>query len=43
MKLAVGLMEGVESVRVELLGTFTDAAGKSYPPGHNTISNPRSH
>ncbi len=33
MKLAVGLMEGVESVRVELLGTFTDAAGKSYPPG----------
>jgi SpoIID/LytB domain protein len=33
MNLAVGLMEGVESVRVELLGTFTDAAGKSYPPG----------
>jgi len=33
MNLAVGLMEGVESVRVELLGTFTDAAGKGYPPG----------
>ena len=33
MNLAVGLMEGVESVRVELLGTFTDAAGKSYSPG----------
>ena len=30
MKLAVGLMEGVESVEVELLGTFTDAAGQSY-------------
>jgi SpoIID/LytB domain protein len=33
MNLAVGLMEGAESVRVELLGTFTNAAGQSYPPG----------
>ena len=33
MNLAVGLMEGVESVRVELLGAFTDTAGKSYPAG----------
>ena len=33
MKLAVGLAEGREFVDVELLGAFTDSAGKSYPPG----------
>lgn len=33
MKLAVGLMEGAESVHVELIGTFKDASGKTYPAG----------
>jgi SpoIID/LytB domain protein len=33
MKLAVGLIEGLESVDVELLGTFTDETGRSYAPG----------
>jgi len=33
MKLAVGLIEGLESIDVELLGRFTDASGRSYPPG----------
>lgn len=33
MKLAVGLMEGRESVQVEVLGVFADAAGKQYPAG----------
>jgi SpoIID/LytB domain protein len=34
MKLAVGLMEGGESIEVELLGTFTSASGQTYPAGH---------
>ena len=33
MKLAVGLIEGLESVDVELLGPFTDPTGRAYPPG----------
>jgi SpoIID/LytB domain protein len=33
MKLAVGLMEGTESVDVELQGTFADGGGKRYSPG----------
>jgi len=33
MKLAVGLIEGLESVDVELLGNFADASGRSYSPG----------
>ena len=33
MKLAVGLMEGREAVEAELLGTFKDTAGQTYPAG----------
>jgi SpoIID/LytB domain protein len=33
MKISVGLMEGVQSVDIELLGKFTDASGRSYAPG----------
>ncbi|HET9943874.1 MAG TPA: hypothetical protein VFR05_11050, partial [Terriglobia bacterium] len=38
MKLAVGLIDGLESVDVELLGEFTDAAGRSYSPGRYTFN-----
>src|SRR5262245_32829653 len=37
MNLSVGLMEGVESVRVELLGTFTDAADQTYAAGRYNL------
>jgi SpoIID/LytB domain protein len=33
MKLSVGLIEGLESVDVELFGRFADGSGRSYPPG----------
>jgi len=33
MNLAVGLMEGRESVDVDLRGTFRDAAGRTFSPG----------
>lgn len=33
MKLSVGLIEGLESIDVELLGRFTDQSGRSYSPG----------
>jgi SpoIID/LytB domain protein len=33
MNLAVGLIENTKAVDVELLGNFSDATGRSYPPG----------
>ena len=33
MNVSVGLVEGRSAVEVELTGTFTDAAGKTYTPG----------
>ena len=33
MKLAVGLVEGRDSVDVELLGSFSDREGRIHPPG----------
>jgi stage II sporulation protein D len=39
MNISVGLMEHREAVEIELAGTFTDAAGKTYPSGrHNFAS-----
>ena len=38
MNISVGLMEAQPSVEVELTGTFTDAAGRSYPTGRHRFS-----
>src|SRR5262245_8049123 len=38
MNISVGLMEAQPSVEVELTGTFTDAAGRSYPTGRHRVS-----
>ena len=38
MNLAVGLMEGRESVDVDLRGTFRDAGGRTFAPGRHHFS-----
>ena len=38
MNLAVGLMEGRESVEVDLQGTFKDATGRIFPAGRHRFS-----
>ena len=38
MNISVGLMEAQPSVEVELTGTFTDAAGRSYPTGRHRFT-----
>src|SRR5678816_1467605 len=38
MNLAVGLMEGRESVEVDLQGTFNDAKGVKFPSGRHRFS-----
>src|SRR5215510_1475350 len=38
MNISVGLMEAQPAVEVELMGTFTDAAGRSYPTGRHRFS-----
>ena len=38
MNVSVGLIEGQSAVEVELIGTFTDIAGKSYNPGRHRLT-----
>ncbi len=42
MKLAVGLVSGRRSIRVELLAPFVDERGRAYPPGYHEIDQPSS-
>jgi SpoIID/LytB domain protein len=38
MNISVGLMEAQPAVEVELMGTFTDVAGRSYPAGRHRFT-----
>ena len=38
MNLSVGLAEGQSVVEVELLGTFRDSVGRTYPPGRHVFA-----
>src|SRR5262245_13543421 len=38
MNISVGFMEGLPAVEVELIGTFTDAGGRSYPAGRHRFT-----
>jgi len=38
MNISVGLMEARPAVEVELMGTFTDVAGRSYPAGRHRFT-----
>jgi stage II sporulation protein D len=38
LNVSVGLIEGLSEVDVELTGTFTDSAGKSYAPGRYRLT-----
>src|SRR5262252_6169939 len=38
MNISVGLMEAQPAVEVEVMGTFTDVAGRSYPTGRHRFT-----